>query len=423
MVAGITLFIGLVFLTSEHRWDRSGLKDYVESASERAVAAVSGNNTRRMAFLAIGAVGIGLLLIGRRMPALREPLGLSLLLACSWTYASVMWADSVGFTIKRLLLFTLCISGCIGISSALSLRQMAIVLLSVTTGYLILGVVAEVMQGNFRPWAGGYRFAGTLHPNAQATNCGAMALGALALWKKRPGETGKRRAVFRKLMGCMFVVAVLFLVLTKSRTATAAIILVIGSIWASRKSLGFNLILSGTGLLAVLSLSFVLSVTGAADSVGETANMGRADSQGAFNGRLPIWDICIRNMGSQIPVGVGYDGFWTPDRIEDISWAVGWSISSVHSEYIELVLGLGVFGLLLYLAAQGAAIIWFWIRYYRLGNGGDAMILGLLLIGAIQGFMETGYLHPYSLVPFLTLAGMTRLAFFTDRHTSLQGAI
>lgn len=423
MVAGITLLVGLVFLTGEHRWDRSGLKDYVESAEERAIAAASGNNLRRIAFLAIGGAGVGLLLIGRRLPALREPMGLALIMALGWTYASVIWADSTGFTIKRLLLMTLCTAGAIGLSSALSLRQQAIVLLSVTSCYLILGIVAEAMQGNFRPWASGYRFAGTLHPNAQATNCGAMALAALALWKRRDTDHTKRRAMFRQLMGCMFCAAVFCLLLTKSRTASAAIIMVIGIIWATRKSLGLNLILAGIGLVAVLSLSFALSTTGSGDSVGAAANMGRSDSQGAFNGRLPIWSVCIGRMGTKMPIGMGFDGFWTPERIEDISWEVGWSISSVHSEYIELVLGLGVIGLLLYLAAQGAGILWFWVRYYRLGTGGDAMILGLLLIGAVQGFMETGYLHPNALVPFLTLTGMLRLAFFTERTTAWHGAI
>ena len=93
----------------------------------------------------------------------------------------------------------------------------------------------------------------------------------------------------------------------------------------------------------------------------------------------------------------------------------------MHSEYIELVLGLGVIGLGLYLMVQFLAIGWFWLRYYLLGFGGDALILGLLLIGAVQGFMETGYLHPSSLVPFMTLSGIVRLAFFTDHQTSWAG--
>lgn len=423
MVAGITLFVGLVFLTGEHRWDRSGLKDYVESAAERAIAASSGNNMRRIAFFAIGGVGAGLLLIGKRLPALREPMGMALILACCWTYASVAWAENTDFTIKRLLLLTLCISGCVGLSSALTLRQLAIVLVSVTSGYLILGVVAEVIQGNFRPWASGYRFSGTLHPNAQATNCGAMALAALALMMRCPNDPPKSKAALRRMMSGLFVAAVFFLLLTKSRTASAAIIFVIGLIWSIRQRLGANLVIAGTGLLAILVVIFTLSISGVGDSVGDAANMGRADSQGAFNGRLPIWEICLRRMGSHIPVGMGYDGFWTPERIEDVSWELSWAISSAHSEYIEVILGLGLIGMLFYVLAQGGAIFWFWIRYYRLGNGGDAMILGLLLIGVIQGFMETGYLHPNAAVPFLTLTGMARLAFFTDRTTSLQGAI
>ncbi len=426
ILSAVTLFVGLVFLTSEHRWDRSSLKDYVESAEERAIAAVSGNKLRRFAFFAIAGCGTLLLLSSGKWPALREPLGLCLLLAAGWSFASVLWADSVGFTTKRLFLLLLCSCGALGIASTLSLRQMAILLLCVTAGYAFMGILAEVLQGNFRPWAAGYRFAGTLHPNAQATNCGAMALSALAVWKgnaltNRRAGTRRWRFGAQQMAGCLFISAVVLLLMTKSRTASAAIIMVITIVWATRQRLALNLMLAGSALVPALLLAYAITFTAAGSSVGEAANMGRSDSQGAFNGRLPIWEICLGRVGAHVPIGFGYDGFWTAERIEDISWEVGWSISSVHSEYIELVLGLGVIGLGLYLMVQFLAIGWFWLRYYRLGFGGDALILGLLLIGAVQGFMETGYLHPSSFVPFMTLSGIVRLAFFTDHQTSWAG--
>lgn len=417
------MLCGLVFLTAEHRWDRSGLKDYVESAAERADAASSGNNLRRFAFLNLGITG-GLLLLGSgRVPVIREPMGMCLILAIGWTYGSLLWADTFSFTLKRLLLLTLCASGAIGIASCLTLRQMAMITVAVTTGYLAMGIAAEILQGNFRPWASGYRFSGTLHPNAQATNCGAMAFAALALTRRNEKEDGvvfgRRRRLLRILTGGLLATALLFLLLTKSRTAIAGVLLILGLTWSSRKSLGTNLVTGGLGLLLVLVLSYGIVVTGAGRDVGETANLGRSDSKGAFNGRLPIWEICLRRLGSQTAIGCGYDGFWTGERIEDVSWELGWDISSAHSEYIELVLGLGVVGLLLYVGVQMTAIGWFWFRYRRLGHGGDGLMFGLLLIGVIQGFMETGFLHPASLGPFITLCGIARLAFFTD-HTSLK---
>ena len=425
LVAGCTLLVGLVFLTDEHRWDRSGLKDYVESAEERAVAAVSGNNMRRLAFLALGGTGVVLLLVGRKLPALREPMGLCLLLATGWTFGSLVWADAFSFTVKRLLLLTLCAGGVAGMASVLSLRQLCIVLMCVTGFYLGLGIVAEILQGNFRPWAGGYRFAGTLHPNAQSTNCGAMALASFALWREAAKSSDRRslRLSARHFFAAVFMCALFFLLLTKSRTAAAAVLMALGLIWATAQRFGANLIMAGVGLLFVLLVGYAVAVTGAGNSVGDAASMGRADSQGALNGRLPIWDICIRRVGPQMPIGFGYDGFWTAERIESVSWELGWSISSAHSEYIEIALGLGVIGLGLYLLVQTVGIGWFWLRYVRLGHGGDAMVLGLLLVGGVQGFMETGYLHPSSLAPFIALTGMTRLAFFTDHRTSWTGAV
>lgn len=426
MICGCTLLVGLVFLTDEHRWDRSGLKDYVESAEERASAAVQGNNMRRLAFLALGGSGVVLLILNGRLPVLREPMGLCLLLATVWTFGSIVWADDFSFTLKRLLLITLCCGGITGLASTLTLRQLSLLLVCVSGGYLVLGVVAELLQGNFRPWAGGYRFAGTLHPNAQSTNCGALAIASYSLWHDRePDDSQKRRFRIgvRQIMGCVFCASIAFLVLTKSRTATAAVILTVGLIWATGQRLASNLIVAGSGLLLLLLLSWFLLVTGAGSSVGSAASMGRADSQGALNGRLPIWNICLRRIGSQLPIGYGYDGFWTGERIESVSWELGWSISSAHSEYIEIILGLGLIGLGLYLLVQAAGILWFWLRYYRLQRGGDAMILGLLLVGSVQGFMETGYLHPSALTPFVALTGMTRLAFFTDMQTTWKGVV
>lgn len=418
--------LGLVFLTGEHRWDRSGLTDYVESAEERAIAATAGNSLRRLAFAALGAGGFLMLISSGKLPALREPMGMLLLMASGWTFTSFVWADSPGFTLKRLALLVLCSSGVVGFASALTLRQLAMVTLGITSFYLGMGVFAEVTQGNFRPWAGGYRFAGTLHPNGQATNCGAMALAAFAVWQAgNAGQQNVKGSLIgtRQLAMLLFLTAVFFLLLTKSRTASAAIILVIGLVWSTRRKLGTNLIVAGAGLLAVVTLMYALTATGAGQDVGESANLGRADSEGAFNGRLPIWSICIGRVGNQMPVGFGYDGFWTPERIEDVSWELGWSISSAHSEYIEIALGLGVIGLGLYLMVMCSGIVWFWLRYFRLGHGADAMVFGLLLIGGIQAFMETGYLHPNSLAPFVCLVGMTRLAYFTDHQDMWKGIV
>lgn len=418
---GLILTCGVVFLTEGHRWDRSGLKDYVESAAERADAASSGNSQRRVAFLGLGVIGGLLLLHSGKMPAIREPLGLLLFLTIAWTYSSVLWAEAFGFTLKRLLLLSLCAAGVVGFASSLTLRQLAVIMLVVTTAYLGIGIFAEIAQGNFRPWASGYRFAGTLHPNAQATNCGAMAFAAFALTRRSVEERGvifrKRKKLLRLLTGLLFVVAMLCLLLTKSRTAIAGGLFIVTLIWASRKSLGTNLIIIGFGLLLVLTSAYAVIVTGIGRDIGQTANLGRDDSQGAFNGRLPIWEICLSQLGNKSLVGCGYDGFWTGKRIEDVSWELGWDISSAHSEFVELILGVGIIGVLLYIAVQCCAIGRFWHRYRKLGYGGDGLVFGLLMIGLIQGFMETGALHPTSFGPFITLCGIVRLAFFTDQHT------
>jgi len=416
LLFALTTLLVSVFLTAQHQWDRSGLTDYVESAEERAVAAVNGNTTRRAAFLMLGTCGCLLLLTSGRIPAIREPLSILLLLATAWVFCSVSWATAAGYTTKRLLLLLLVMSGVAGIASRINLRQLALITLAVSTGYLTLGLTAELLQANFRPWASGYRFAGTLHPNAQGANCAAMALSAFAVWRDN-----RRKLDGTRLSRLLLFIAIVFLMLTKSRTVILAMLVVSTVLWATRKRMVVNLLaVTGAVLLAAI-LAYATTVVG--DHGLWQANMGRDDSYGFLNGRLPIWSLCFERIQGRLLIGHGYDGFWTAERIEDISWELNWAVSSAHSEFIDIVLGVGIIGLSLHLLVWAIAVAWFWRRYFVLGLGADALILGMLWMGSVQGLMEAGSMHPSSLLPFVTLTGMVRLAFFSNQHTLRNAAI
>ena len=77
--------------------------------------------------------------------------------------------------------------------------------------------------------------------------------------------------------------------------------------------------------------------------------LGRADSDVAsLTGRTDLWAV-LWDYAMQRPVtGFGYGTFWTLDRISDVAGRIHWIPWQAHSAYLEVLLGLGLVGCVLY---------------------------------------------------------------------------
>lgn len=393
----------LVFLVDGHRLDRSTLTNFVESAEDRAAGVAQGNWQRRAAFLGLAATGVLLLLTSDRRPMITSVLGLMVVGAVVWSFVSIGWADDRALAFKRLTVFGFCLLGAMGLASRFRLDDLCRVTVWVTSIYALIGIGAEIMHGNFRPWSGGYRFAGTLHPNAQALNCGAMSIAGFLL---------RRSHTRRVLYVLMFLAGLCCLVLTKSRTATGGTLIAVGLLWSLKRTAGIRWIaVVGVAWIAVagtMAGMFVNSSGGFTNAV----NLGRESETAAGNGRYPIWTTCWDMVARRAPIGFGYENFWLPERIEYVSWTVGWPLSSAHSAYLEVVLSIGLIGLALYLAVIGLGVTHTFVRHQSTAEIGAGFLFGVLLLGAIQALMESGFSSPTALVPFIASVGIARLAFF-----------
>ncbi len=390
----------LVFAVDGHRLDRSSLTNYVESAEDRAASVQSGNWQRRLAFLSLAGAGTLLLLTSRHRPVVTGLLGLTVTGAVVWSLVSAGWSDDRALALKRLVVFSFCLLGALGISSRASLQDICKATVWATTIYVSIGVLAELSQGNFRPWSGGYRFAGTLHPNAQALNCGAMTIAAFLL----------RRT--RKIYTFLFIVGLGCLILTKSRTATGGTLMALGILWSLRQPAQTRWLAGIAGAWIVATGAFVGLMVNSSGAFENAVNLGRQSETAAGNGRYPIWSTCWDMVASRAPIGFGYECFWLPERIEYVSWKVGWPLSSAHSAYLEVVLSIGLIGLALYLAVLGLGLILSYARHRSTAEMGGGFLFGILLLGAIQALMESGFSSPTALVPFVASVGLARLAFF-----------
>lgn len=115
-----------------------------------------------------------------------------------------------------------------------------------------------------------------------------------------------------------------------------------------------------------------------------------------FTGRVRIWEVTLQSVSDKIWYGWGYGGFWNTgpntaiNRYTD-DWVT--SVGTAHSGYIDLILQVGIPGLVLVVAG---AIVWPVIKLLtsqRISRGAGALLLALLLFCAGHNLTETSLFY------------------------------
>jgi len=52
----------------------------------------------------------------------------------------------------------------------------------------------------------------------------------------------------------------------------------------------------------------------------------------------------IEHIAQRPLLGYGYHGFWTPDRVYEMSLEQEWTVPNAHSTYLDVVLNTGLLG-------------------------------------------------------------------------------
>ena len=404
------LVIGTAFFAAGHDVTTSAHDAFTQTADEMEQTALGGDHLRQIGFLSIGFLGTLFLLRGSRESLRFDPLtGLPLLLFVLWCGASVIWSDDMSLTMRRLVVAGCFAVGAFGIARQFSLRELLRMTLCITTAFLVIGVLAELAVGTFRPWSGGYRFAGSVHPNTQGVNLGMLCLSAFCL-----ARSGSPRRV---LLYALFAVGFAFLVLTKSRTSLGGLLIAMSPLWALKYSTRFK-ILTGTAGLWIVSavlLGVLLSGVDFSRDIRAASQLGRNEEGGALTGRIPIWTELLPFARERLLTGYGYDSFWTPDRIDIVSGDVQWGLREAHSAYLDAVLSVGLVGMLTLVGAALMGLFRSAQRYLKTGDVNYCFIFGLLMLGLIDSATESGMLMT-GFMPFVALCGLGRLAFCGDGY-------
>jgi len=407
------LLIAAVFFSTIHdvRYTRyfaeRGITGYIvtqEEAEQIMTGFEQGQLRNAIAYLILGLFGAASLGLGARKHLRVKGLSSALVIFfICWSFLSLFWADNVPSTAKKLVILAML---CIAIAGVLKRFSDLDILLLTFFGlgaYVAIGVFSEVALGSFRPWIGGYRFSGTCHPNGQALDCALLVFASWAMYRS------DKRRVFLVVGGA----ALVLLILTKSRTSVAGALLAfiaLPSLVASREK-KVALISLGVAVLCLLLLSRDVVLP----TLQQGVMMGRTDTDvghaATLTGRTDLWNEIVNNYIAKRPLlGYGYNSFWTLDRVERVTAAVGFIPGNAHCAFLDVTLSLGIFGLVTYALINLTAIVRT-LRHYRASRHPVFEFFALLLVfSMMHGLTESTFLFP-SLPTFISMLLLARLAF------------
>jgi exopolysaccharide production protein ExoQ len=342
------LVVWLLLFPTENRVDAPAHPIDEQSSADLAQDAQQGNLVNRFVVVTLGTIGAVLLIRNRARIQIHGPILIILLSFLGWITLSALWADDPSLTGRRLIalaFMTLFSAGC---AVRMNADTLTLFLAGIPALNLIPGLAAEIAYGKFRPFSL-HRFGGTApHPNVQAAT---LSVGGILLcwlvWRTR----GSTRIGFAAAAFVVFA----FLTMTGSRTSILAFLAALAFSFVMTVARDYKrllpllvavcLLLVGLGGLATLS-----SASSGHPLTEVLHRNGDDDNVGSFNGRLELWQQCLKFVAERPLLGYGYGGFWTAKRIEAISQDQTWAIQQSHSAYIEELLALGFPGAVLYVA-------------------------------------------------------------------------
>jgi exopolysaccharide production protein ExoQ len=330
-----------------------------------------GSLGRQVSLLLMGIWATASLLLHRFKVHLDGRVGGPALIFLFIVVASVGWSDDPFLSAKRvaaLLTFAVC---CIALAQRVGVDNAASLAFWVSAIVVVVGCGAEIALGTFAPFDPAYRFSGTVHPNLQGAYCACLTLAGVSLARRHHA----RAYAFGAGIGLVF------LFLTKSRTCLISALASLAFYFTltSARVRYWLLIVLTAG--AVAAIPIVLLDTGATARISHVLLLGRPEdvsTVATLTGRTELWQELVPYVYERPLFGFGYGCFWTPQRLTQLTRRQGWVFGSAHSEYIEIVLSVGVLGLAAY-CLTGLAVLWrLTTGYWR--TGADSFAFGAAMI-------------------------------------------
>jgi len=396
-IAALTIAVAFYVIGHSFRHSRTVQEDLGRSAArkENPYAAQQSDTTTSSAigFFMLGGMG-AVLLMGSppRSISLRHPLLLLCLVYVGWCFISWLWSVDPMQSFRKLAILGLMLAGAVGLASRFDLEDLVWIVLLTVTGLIVVGVLAELAYGTFRPWRSDYRFAGTCHPNDQGLQCALLAIAAaLAAWEGRDRPWLRRALVALGIIG---------LILSKSRT-TLVSFLAVAALGIVLRFHGMQRWLVAAACVTVLCAAGIaasFSSIAALDQTATIAAMGRTQNISSLTGRVPLWQELWKAAGDRLFTGSGFGAFWTEKSVLKYSDMFGWHIPHAHNSYLDMLLAVGLIGLLIHFTSFFATTAVALRRYDEHRRPAELFVVCYLALSLVHGLSE-------SKLPGLGMAG------------------
>jgi exopolysaccharide production protein ExoQ len=398
--------VWFLLLPAENQMDAPAHPIDEQSSAELAQDAQEGNVINRIVVITLGTIG-GVLLVRNRARIRFNRLMLGILLSfLGWIVLSTFWADDPALSGRRVISLACMILFAAGCVARMNADALTVFIGGIPALNLIPGVMSEIWFGKFQLF-GSHRFGGTApHPNVQAATLSvAIILLSWLVWRTR----GSTRIGF----AAAAVVVFAFLVMTGSRTSILAVFAALAFSFMLIVVRDYRRLLPVllASCFLVVGLGGILTVsTSSGDPLAQAVHRNGDDNDaGSFNGRVELWQQCLKFVAKRPLLGYGFGGFWTAKRIEAISQDQTWAIQQSHSAYIEQLLALGIPGTLLYVALLFTSL-WICVAQFvhrREAYGAWAAILIFIAIHNVTESINVGPLFTsvtfYLIVLYLAL--------------------
>jgi exopolysaccharide production protein ExoQ len=265
------------------------------------------------------------------------------------TIVSAAWSqDSVGTLRQSIALLATTLFG-IEIAIRYSIREQlrmacivlgSVILLSIATQIFLPGLVPQLGTDS-SIWQGAFGNKNTF---------GKIVVLAVAAFLSRPRRTRRDTVLITTLV----VIAGALVVASRSASSLvelAALVLISWALGALRWRPSMLILTVFLSLL--IAIPTVYLAMNNLDRL--TAGLGRDAS---LSGRTELWRFVAGSIASHPILGHGYGVFWefSSQEATRIRGAIGWEAPSAHDGYLDLVLDVGLVGLLLYAVAYAVTL-------------------------------------------------------------------
>jgi O-antigen ligase len=245
-----------------------------------------------------------------------------------------------------------------------------------------------------------------LHYVSMGWNCGLLAL--CSMYFAHTSSTRWRRVFFVLLT----IIAFVFMYWSRTRGAVIGGIVAGGYYW-------FRVSSSRTRWLVILAVIIALSASyltlgEKVTNYGQQATtLGRGEagqkSAGTLTGRVPLWKYGFHYALDRPFGGYGFSTFINPQTKLKILRELGWAPNSMHSSYMDTLMGTGFIGLGLLLTIVFCSLG----KAFRLADTipDYEFVFTVLLWNVIISLSECGLLAGASVMYFIPIVFISRLAF------------